>query len=400
MIWLGALLMAADKPAPPPDWSANMAAAAVGANGFGFDLYKQAAAGTGSRFVSPYSVHAAFSLLTLGAGGATRDELVKVLQLPAGPDAATTAGDLGRYYTAGGKPYTLTVANALWGQAGYPWSAAFQKQAADRFGAALRPHDFKADSEGGRLAVNRWVEGKTNDRIKDLLPAGSVDPLTRLVVANAVYFKADWATPFKPAATTDQPFFKADGSKADVPLMSRSGPYRYVEADGVKVLELPYAGGELVMTVLLPNDPTKFGDVEAKLATDTVNSLQRRLADEPLVQVYLPKFRVEFSLGLPPALKALGITKVFDPAAADLSGLVTQTPEQNLYVSDAFHKAFVEVTEAGTEAAAATGVVVAARSIALEPKPKVFRADHPFVFLIRDVRHGTVLFVGRYSGPG
>ena len=389
-----------EKPAAPPAWSADHAAVAGGADRFAFDLYARVRAGDGSRFVSPYSVHAAFGMLADGAKGGTRDEMAKVLHLPADPEKALAAGDLGRYYAAGGKPYELRVANALWGQKGYPWDAAFLARTRERFGAGLSDADFRTDPEAGRVAVNRWVEGRTNDRIKDLLPAGSVTPLTRLVLANAVYFKGDWADPFKKADTSDQPFLKADGSKASLPLMARTGRYRHAQLDGFQVLELPYTGGELAMDVILPAAPARLPHVEAKLTAESAREWLGKLADEPRVQVSLPRFKVEASVTLPPVLQAMGMKTVFDPTAADLSGLVSRTVEDNLSVSGAFHKAFVEVTETGTEAAAATGVVVGVRSAAAPMKPVVFRADHPLLFLVRDVKHGTVLFVGRYAGPG
>ncbi len=388
---LASTAVAGDKPAPA--WTDGMQAAADGANHFGYELFAQLRGTPGSRFVSPYSVHAAFALLAGGAKGTTRDELVKVLHLP-GDSAA--AGDLGRFYAGGGKPYELSVANALWGQTGYPWDDKFLARAKERFGAGLEPVDFRADPDGARQQVNKWVAEKTKERIKDLLPAGSVTPRSRLVLANAVYFKGDWADPFKPADTKTDFFTKANGSKASVPLMTRTGRYRYATAGGVQVLELPYKGGDLAMDVILPPDTAGLGAVEEKTVAGAVGWLAKS-AEPRRVQVFLPKFKVEDQVSLPPVLKAMGLKEVFAPDTADLTGLVSQTPEDNLSVSDAFHKTFVEVNETGTEAAAATGVVVATRSV--EADPVVFRADRPFLFLIRDVQHGTVLFVGRYAGP-
>ena len=216
------------------------------------------------------------------------------------------------------------------------------------------------------------------------------------MLANAVYFKGDWADPFKPADTRTDVFTKADGSKANVPLMTRTGRYRYATAGGVQVLELPYKGGDLAMDVILPPDTAGLAAVEEKTIAGAVGWLAKS-AEPKRVQVFLPRFKVEDQVSLPPVLKAMGLNEVFAPDTADLTGLVSQTPEDNLSVSDAFHKTFVEVSETGTEAAAATGVVVATRSV--EADPVVFRADRPFLFLIRDVQHGTVLFVGRYAGP-
>jgi serpin B len=390
---------AAEPTAPPPSWSADLQAAADGVNRFTFDLYAKLRGEPGSVFASPFSVATAFAMLADGANGPTRDELLKTLHLPA---AVAAAGDLGRYYAAGGKPYELSVANALWGQTGYPWRPEFLTRQRERFGAKLTDHDFKADPEAGRAAVNGWVEQRTKDRIKNLLPPGSVTERARLFLANAVYFKGRWADEFKPAATSDQPFTKADGSKSPVPLMHRSGTYKHARLDGFQVLELPYQGGELAMDVILPADHTGLPAVEAKLTGDTAREWLGKLASTPDVRVYLPRFKVEDECDLPATMKAMGVRLAFDPDRADLLGLVTHLPpdDLNLFVAAARHKAFVEVTEEGTEAAAATGVVGwAAVSRRIEPPPTVFRADRPFLFLIRDVKHDTVLFAGRYAGP-
>lgn len=406
MIRLGALLMASTlatsgcegHAASPPSWSADTQAAADGSTRFGTDLYSRLREKPGSRFVSPYSIHTVFALLSGGARGATREELAKVLHLPADPDKALAVGDLGRLYAVGGKGYEISVANSLWGQQGYPWDDAYLRRADERFGAGLQSVDFKGNPEGGRSAVNKWVQDRTRDRIKDLLPAGSVTPLTRLVLANAIYFKGKWANPFRPEMTQNQPFTAVDGHKAPVPLMTRQGKYKHAKLEGFQILELPYVGGELAMDVILPTDHKGLPVVEDKLGDLT--TWLGNLTDEPQVQVHLPKFKVEDQVDLLPVLKAMGLSIVFDAAKADLTGLVSRTPEDNLYVSGAYHKAFVEVAEEGTEAAAATGVIVATRSAAVAPvKPIVFRADRPFLFLIRDVKHGTVLFMGRYVGP-
>ncbi len=387
-------------PGPPPAWSAGTQAAADGVNRFTFDLYAKVRDKPGSTTLSPFSISTAFAMLADGANGPTRDELVTALHLPADATTLPAVGDLGRYYAAGGRPYELNVANALWGQKGYPWKPEFLARQRERFGAKLADHDFRADADGGRRAVNTWVEQRTKDRIKNLFPPKSVDQDTRLILANAVYFKGKWADEFKPAATSDQPFTRADGSKSPVPLMFRTGHYRHAPLDGFQVLELPYQGGDLAMAVILPADHTGLPAVEAKLAD--APAWLGKLADTSDVRVYLPRFKAEAEFDLPTTLKGMGVKRAFDPTGADLFGLVTHLPpgDANLFVSGAFHKAFVEVNEQGTEAAAATGIAVKATAAVERPQPITFRADRPFVFLIRDVKHGTVLFLGRYAGPG
>lgn len=387
-------------PAPPPNWSPAMQTAADGVNQFTFDLYARVREQPGSQFVSPFSVSTAFAMLADGANGSTRDELFKTFHFPTDLPAV---GDLGRYYAAGGKPYELSVANALWGQQGYPWRPEFLARQRERYGAGLTDHNFKIDPDGGRAAVNKWVEQRTRDRIKELLPPQSVDERTRLILANALYFKGQWADAFKPAATRDQPFTRADGSKKPVPLMHRVDDYRHAQLDGFQVLELPYKGGELAMDVILPANHTGLPAIEAKLTAVTASEWLAKLTPASDVRVWLPKYRIEAETRLPGLLMSMGVKRVFDKNQSDLLGLVTRLPsdDDNLYVSGAFHKAFVDVAEEGTEAAAATAVVVAApTAIVVNPVPPIeFRADRPFLFLIRDVKHGTVLFVGRYAGP-
>lgn len=383
---------------PPPAWSADMQTVTDGANTFAFDLYGQLKATTGNLFFSPYSLHAALAMTADGANGKTRDEMAGVLKLPADRDKSLAAGDLGRFYTGAGKPYELTTANALWGQTGYPWRPDWLARQKDRFGASLTDLDFKGDPEGGRKTINRWVEQKTRDRIKDLVPAGVIDPTTKMVLTNAIYFKGKWQDEFNKQWTKDGPFKLADGTTKQTPLMNRTAGYRYAEADGVQLLELPYKGGELSMVVVLPGKPNGLPAAESKLSADTLTGWLKGLTHQEVI-VTLPRFKMEVRTAPVPALKALGMKLAFDHRGADFSGM-TSDP-QGLFISDVVHKAFVDVNEEGTEAAAATAVVMAPMAAApiKRPPPKVFRADHPFLFVIRDVQHGTVLFAGRLTNP-
>ena len=395
MTSLGSLLLTVLAPGTPPpaDWTPEMKASSAAVNRVTFDLYAKLPADDKSRFASPFSLATAFAMLADAARGPARDELVKAFHLP---EDVLAAGDLAGQYTRPGKPYTLTVANALWGQTGFNWNPGYQKRLKDRFAAELAGKDFRGDPDGSRLAVNQWVERRTGGRIKDLLPTGSVTTDTRFVLGNAVYFKGAWAEPFRPAATRPQPFTRADGAKAEVPLMTRTGSYPYAKQAGFQVLELPYAGDELAMDVFLPDAPAGLAAVEAKLSADAVAGWLAALQPAE-VEVHLPKFRVEAGGNVNALVKQLGVTAVFD--AGGLAGL-TEPEGNDLMVTDVFHKAFVEVAEAGTEAAAASGIIGAVKSVPPErAEPVRFRADHSYLFLIRDVKHGTVLFVGRYTGP-
>lgn len=380
-----------DNAPPPPPWSQDMQAISDGSNRFALDLYGHLRDKPGNLFFSPYSVHAALAMTADGAGGTTLDQMVKVLHLPTDRDRALAAGDLGRYYSAGGRSYELSVANALWGQKGFPWRAEYLARQKERFGAGFNEADFKADPEAERVRINRWVEEKTRDRIKDLLQPGVVDRLTTMVLTNAIYFKGRWAEQFDKTKTRDGEFHLADGKTVTAPLMHHSGTYRHGSFDGTQVLEMPYKGGDLSMLVVLPQKPDSLPAVEKQLTPDQLTKWIAGLSEAKDYPVTLPRFKMTWDAELSDPLKALGMTAAFSDTEADFTGMAEERPGA---ISAVVHKAFVDVNEEGTEAAAATGVVVK-----LTSAPTGFRADRPFLFLIRDVKHGTILFLGRLTDP-
>jgi serpin B len=387
-----------DPGPPPPPWSDDMQAVADGANRFALDLYgKLREEEKGNLFFSPYSIHAALAMTADGAAGATRDQMVKVLHLPPDREKSLAAGDLGRYYAAGGRPYELSVGNALWGQKGFPWRQDFLDRQRQRFGAGFNEADFASNPEAERLRINRWVEEKTKDRIKELLKPNDLDELTRMVLANAIYFKGKWAEPFKPHATQDGPFHTADGKQSKVPFMNRTGKYRHADLSDFQALEMPYQGGDLSMVVLLPRKFDGLPTVEDRLTADALAGWLGQLSQDE-VAVQFPRFKLELRFEPHERLKQLGMTDPFEPDKADFTGMADLGGSVPLYVSKVIHKAYVDVNEEGTEAAAATAVV-AATPMAAPRKPIEFRADRPFLFLIRDVRHGTILFLGRLTDP-
>ncbi|MBA4065858.1 MAG: serpin family protein [Isosphaera sp.] len=394
--------------APPPDPAKDMAAAV---NAFGLDLQAKLAGENGGLFFSPLSVSAALAMTSAGAAGETLAEMTKVLRLPADPHPAY--GDLlhrlnrtGPYAVRCPRKYELAVANAIWAHADFPWRKEFADFTRKHYGTGPEEVDF-GEPEAARKRVNDWAEKQTRDRIKELLPAGVVTPLTRMVLANAVYFKGDWATRFDPKRTREEPFTTADGSAAKAPLMHLAGDFRYAEFKlaghpprkvgpapeyPVQALELPYAGRELSMVLFLPRDPRSVRAVAglltpAHLAPDGLAWRERE------VDVTLPRFKVETGYSLNKPLKDLGMKAAFGPA--DFTGMSPRGRE--LSVTDVLHKAFVEVTEEGSEAAGATGVVIGRASA--PPDPVEFRADRPFVFAIRENATGAALFLGRYDGP-
>ena len=369
----------------------------AGNTAFGCDLYGQLKGEAGNLFLSPFSISTALGMTAAGAKGKTFDEMEQVLHLP--KDAPAAFGTVLRSINdAGAEPkkrgYTLSTANALWAQQGYPWKPDYKKLVATDYAAGLFDVDYKGDAEAARVTINTWVEKETREKIKDLLPKGSVTGLTRLVLTNAIYFKGDWAEQFKKDATKPAPFLLANGTKAEAPLMHRVGAYTYAETDGYQALDLPYVGKRLSMTVILPRKPDGLPAVEKELTGDKLSAVLKSFRFEQEVHVHLPKFKVEKALTLNEPLKALGMKAAFD--RADFSGMATAEP---LSISAVLHKAFVDVNEEGTEAAAATGVVVGATGVQEPRPPKHFRADRPFLYLIRDHHTGSVLFLGRLSEP-
>jgi serpin B len=378
---------------PPADWSKLV----TGNTAFGLDLYGQLNKEAGNLFLSPFSISTALGMVAAGAHGDTLDEMTKVLYLPKYAPAAFSAvlKSLNEEPDAKKRGFALTTANALWAQKGYPWKPEYKKLVATAYGAGLFDVDFISTPEEARGAINTWVQKETQEKIKDLLPRGAVTRDTRLVLTNAIYFKGTWLDPFKKEATKDLPFTLADGMKVEAPLMFRRGGYGYAETDALQVLDLPYVGRRISMTVILPRKPNGLPAVEKDLTGDKLAAMLKSLRLEKQVHVYLPRFKTEKSFTLNQPLKALGMKAAF--SGADFSGM--HTGGEQLDITAVIHKAFVDVNEEGTEAAAATGVVVGLTSAAPPPKPKYFKADHPFLFLIRDHKTGSMLFLGRVENP-
>lgn len=381
---------------PIPDPMHDAKDIANGINAFAHDLHARLARDAkGDLFFSPLSIEAALSMTAAGAKGDTLDEMRKVLHLPADPHSAFGTllkhlnGPRGERF----RGYELTVANAIWAQKDFPWHKEFVNLTRTNYGAGLSEVDF-TEPEAARKLINEWVEKETREKIRELVPKGVLDPLTRMVLANAIYFKGTWLYQFDKKQTRDAAFTRLDGTKADVPLMSRKGTLNYGKAHfgggPVEVLELPYAKNELSMLVYLPEKGREYDRLASEL--DPKDFAEPKLKPTE-VRVSLPRFKAETEYSLKPALIDLGMKTAFG-TASDFSGMSPQG--KDLYISHVLHKAFVEVNEEGTEAAAATAVVVKERG---EPQATEFRADRPFVFAIRDNATGAALFLGRYTGP-
>ncbi|HEY2840894.1 MAG TPA: serpin family protein [Pirellulales bacterium] len=371
---------------------------AQGANQFALALYGNLReAKEGNLFLSPASISTALAMTYGGAAGETAEQMKSVLHLDLPQDKLFPAlSQLSGELTATRQPgLEINIANRLWGQKTFAFRPDYLKLTRDTFGAELATLDFAGDTEAARATINEWVAKQTKDKIPDLLPPRSINNMTRLVLTNAIYFKGDWSIPFTASDTKPAPFFLGGDKQVEVPLMFQQKKFRYHKADGVQLLELPYAGGQMAMVALLPEKPDGLAKLEANLTTE---SLQKMLAAARKrdVHVWLPKFKMasEFSLG--DALQALGMTLAFDATKADFSGM---SDAGGLSISSVVHKAVVDVNEKGTEAAAATGVVVGVTSARVPDEPVRFRADHPFIFLIRDQATGSIVFLGRVSDP-
>ncbi|MFC7156128.1 serpin family protein [Halomarina halobia] len=352
-----------------------------------------------NQFASPHSVSVALAMTWAGARGQTERQMADALRFELDQEALHPAFNaLGRSIVPDGEtddgetPFRLETANALWGLADYPYREPFLETLAAHYGAGMHTVDFVRDPEGARTRINEWVSARTEGKIPELFPEDSFDELTRLVLTNAVYFRATWAKTFDPDATGDAPFTALDGSSSNVPTMRQSDRFPYAEADGVQVVELPYVGGEVGMAVILP--PTgEFEGFEASLDGARLRSLFDSL-EETDGTVALPRFTYRSSFSLPETLRALGMPVAFDRRRADFGGMVDlEAAGENVYVDDVVHEAFVAVDEEGTEAAAATGVEMGATSAPADPFEMI--VDRPFYFAIRHRRTGAVLFLGR-----
>jgi serpin B len=378
----------------------NIAPLVEGNNRFALELYDHLRSGKGNLFFSPSSISTALGMAYAGASGRTEAEMAKTLhfEMPRDQLQDAIAALQSSWKTSDKKKgFRLNAANRLWGQDGYDFLPAFLDLTRTKFGAELARLDFARKPDEARQTINQWVAAQTEDKIKDLIPSPQLLADARLVLTNAVYFKGDWSAPFDKKRTKDEDFHVSGTDKVKAPLMHRQDRFRYASRDGMQVLDLSYGDGSLSMVVLLPQKVDGLAELEGKLS---VANLQQWVSDlqSQQVIVYLPRFKTTSQFEMNDTLKSMGMVSAFDPSTADFSGM---TGKKDLFLSAVIHKAFVDVNEEGTEAAAATGVVAAPTAAPeVEPKkPPVFRADHPFVFLIRDNRNSSILFLGRVTDP-
>jgi serpin B len=399
----GQVLQSDKERVTSPDVSPGDQAVLVeGNSAFAFELYKQLKGEEGNLFYSPFSISLALAMTYAGARGLTADQMADTLQFILGQDGLHPAFNwldallAGRGQGAQGKDgegFRLSIVNAIWGQKDHEFLPAFLDVLAENYGAGLRILDFMNEAEQSRLAINDWVSQQTEGRIKDLIPKGVINELTRLVLTNAIYFNAAWKYPFEKQATANGPFYLFNGGQVTVKMMKQAESFGYAAGEGYQAIVLPYDGDELSMVVLLPA-PGNFEAFEQGLQARQVDDIINNMATTRMA-LTMPKFEFESEFGLNDALSQMGMPDAFSPDEADFSGM---DGARDLYISDVVHKAFISVDEAGTEAAAATAVIVGTTSMPEEPKVEV-TLDHPFIFLVRDIQTGSILFIGRVLDP-
>ncbi|MBA3531687.1 MAG: serpin family protein [Ardenticatenales bacterium] len=371
---------------------------AAGNHEFAWELYGAVRDEPGNLFYSPYSISLALAMTHAGARGQTAQEMAETLHftLPEArlhPAFNRVTLDLVEQGDASEeKSFRLNIANALWGQKEYTFLPEFLDLLATQYGAGMRLLDFKSDSEAARKSINAWVSEQTEEKIENLIPPGVLDESTRLVLTNAIYFYGKWQAPFDKAQTRDGPFHLLEGGEVTVPMMHQDGSFRYGAGEGYQIIELPYAGSDMAMIVLLPAED-HFQSFEESIDAARVDEMVQGLEHQSMA-LTLPKFTYESEFALSEALSNLGMPSAFSASQADFSGM---DGTRNLVISEVIHKAFVAVDEEGTEAAAATAVVMAETS-AMIPDLEV-TVDRPFLFLIRDNATGTLLFAGRVLDP-
>lgn len=372
-------------------------------NQFALDLYQRYNSNNENIFFSPYSISTAVAMSYEGARENTAAEIQKTFHFPENIETLQQgSAALNSQINQPNQSFQLSTANALWAEKTYPFAQEYLDNTQKYYQGQITNLDFINQAEPSRVTINNWVEKQTNDKIKNLIPAGSIDSMTRLILTNAVYFKGDWLKQFDAEQTSDASFQISADNSTTVKMMRRTDEealFNYAESDDLQIIELPYSGEQLSMLIILPKNADQTNDLaalEKNLTLDQLNNWKSNLQMKR-VFLYLPKFKLETSYQLAEDLIALGMPEAFTPEA-DFSGM---TGFKDLFIGAVIHKAFVEVNEEGTEAAAATAIIQRAGS-AYNPNAPViptFRADHPFLFIIQQKENGNILFLGRVSNP-
>ena len=400
--------------------AADFDTATKATNELGVDLYKQFATGDKNICLSPYSIQSALAMTFAGAEGDTRAEMARVLHFPYNDtqihasfaalqsslnEMASKTGQIAeqsKKRSGPSEPITLLVANHLFAQKGYDFREPFRELVKKFYGAPFETLDFKKDPEAARAYINKWVSDQTRAKIRDLVPAGAIKEVTRLVLANALYLKAPWAWEFKDSLTKPKPFHLADGKTVDVATMNNRNMFGYAKQYGYTAVSIPYSGSELQLVIILPDDVDGLATIEARLGPEMLTECSKLQAEE--VDLELPKFKIEPpSIPLADNLKQLGMQMAFDDpqGSANFDRMSPKLRDKYLAISNVFHKTFIAVDEKGTEAAAATAVVMMEVTARREtPKEPIHvKVDRPFIYAIQHVPSGACLFLGRIIDP-
>lgn len=381
----------------------DLADLADGNNAFAVDLYLKLASMDGNLFYSPYSISSALAMTYAGAEGLTAEQMAAVFHFLENEDQLHSGFNALSQYLESlaeldipedqGDPFQLNIANSIWGQQDFHFEEDFLDTLALNYGAGLRLLDYVQASEESRQIINKWVSDQTQEKIQDLIPEGAVTSDTRLVLSNAIYFKATWMEPFEESLTENGNFYGLDGEEIEVPMMGlgSDASFAYYQGEGFQAVALPYVGGQVSMLVLIP-DEGNFQAFEDGFSQEILDTVVSEMLYTP-VQLTFPKFEFETEISLAKTLAAMGMPEAFS-GAADFSGM---TGDKDLFISDVFHKAYVGVDEKGTEAAAATAVMM--RLTAAPENPIELTVDRPFMFAIRDHQTNSVLFMGRVVSP-
>ena len=361
---------------------------------FALELYRALGTTSGNLFSSPYSISTALAMTYAGARGNTATQMARALHFLLEQEMlhssfAALQARLNQLEST--HDIQLKIANTLFPHKRYAFLEEFLTLTKQFYGARITPLDY-ANPEAARQTINTWVEDKTESKIKDLIPPRILDDLTRLVLVNAIYFKGNWANPFYENITSEAPFWIASDRHVDARMMSQKDTFKYFEDANLQVLELPYIGNDLSMLILLPREIGGLEKLETRLTRETLDRWINNLRMREVI-VCLPRFEMTFPFRLDDTLQTLGLVDAFDMNKANFSGM---DGSRELYIGAVLHKAFVAVDEKGTEAAAATAVIMQLRAMTIPP---TFRADHPFVFLIRENSTGSILFLGRMVAP-
>jgi leukocyte elastase inhibitor len=392
--------------------------AAKATNELAVDLHRQLATRNENLCVSPYSIESALAMTFAGADGDTRTEMARVLHFPSdvsavGPSFASLQHSLedmsvksaelakkSKEFGGPSEPITLNIANSLFAQKDYDFRQDFLSVVKQSYGAAFEPIDFTTNPAAGAQHINKWVADQTRDKIRDLIPANALNKLTRLVLANALYLKAPWVDPFSEKTTQVEPFHVRGGAPVNLPMMRKTARFGYAKREGFTAVSLPYAGDDLQFLVLLPDDVDGLRALESKLTAHVLAECAKLEMRD--VEMHLPKFKLEPpTIALAETLQALGMKSAFDipQGSANFDKMAPRKPNDYLYISNVFHKTFIAVDEKGTEAAAATAVVMMRATAIRGPKPQPMKVDRPFIYAIQHVPSGVCLFLGRVTDP-